>query len=190
MFYAATMFIALSAFPAGAQAALRDAVDEAQLARNAYHAKLGKVREALLARLEQQLRDATKRGDLDGALEVKKEIARVRDSDFVTLMEDIMGSARQLAATEQALLGRWAVQLVKDGRVTYASEWTFSKNGLVTSSNPGGALRGTWQAELGEGRVRVNWSADAWETLVLPLKPEGVTGSSWSGAAVQAKKVK
>jgi hypothetical protein len=177
--------------PPTADAKIKDAVNKAEAARKAYYESLEKLEEALVADLKKQLDATTKAGNLDGALAIRKEIDKIETGDFVSIMEDVLGHSRLLAAVENSLLGRWRVELVKGGRTTFSSEWTFAKDGTITSTNPTGAPKGTWKTELAKSRVYIDWGSGAWETFTLPLRPELAVGESWSGMDVtmRAKKL-
>jgi hypothetical protein len=170
--------------PPTAEAKIKDAVNSAEAARKAYYESLDKIESALVADLKKQLEATTKSGNLDGALAIRKEIDRIETGDFVSIMEDVLGHSRLLAAVETTLAGRWRVELVKGGRAIFSSEWTFAKDGTVTSTNPTGAPKGTWKTELAKGRIYIDWGSGAWETFALPLRPELAVGESWSGMDV------
>jgi len=177
--------------PTTADAKIKDAVNKAEAARRAYYESLENIEVALVADLKKQLDATTKSGDLDGALALRTEIDKIETGDFVSIIEDVLGHSRLLATVEERLIGRWRVELVKDGRVIYSSDWTFEKGGTATSTNPTGALKGKWVTELKKGRVFIDWGSGAWETFALPLRPELAVGESWSGMDVvmRAKKL-
>jgi hypothetical protein len=170
--------------PGTADAKIKDAVNKAEAARKAYYEILDKLEASLVADLKKQLDATTKSGDLDGALALRNEINKIEIGDFVSIIEDVLGHSRLLAAAESRLIGRWRVELIKEGRAIYSSEWTFEKDGTVTSTNPTGALKGKWVTELGKSRIFIDWGSGAWETFSLPLRPELAVGESWSGMDV------
>lgn len=176
--------------PPTAEAKIKDAVNKAEVARKAYYESLEKIEDALVGDLKKQLNASTKAGDLDGAVAIRSELDKIETGDFVSIIEEALGYSRLLAAAENALIGRWRVELVKEGRAIFASEWNFERDGTVTSTNPTGAPRGTWKTELAKGRVYIDWGSGAWETFALPIRPELAVGESWSGLDVtmRAKK--
>lgn len=176
--------------PPAADAKMKEVMKSAEEARHAYFKALQKVEVALVAELQKQLEVTTKAGDLDGALAIRHELDRLKTGDFVSIVEESLAYSRLLAAAENSLVGRWQVELVNGDGVIYASEWTFEKDGLVTSTNPTGATKGKWKTELGKHRIYIDWGSGAWDTFTLPLRPELVIGESWSGieVTVRAKK--
>jgi hypothetical protein len=81
------------------------------------------------------------------------------------------------------------VQLLKEGKEIYKSQWVFNRDGTVTSKD--GAPRGRWVTKLAEGEINIEWSATAWETMWLPLGQDRTAyGESWSGGTLRAKKLR
>jgi hypothetical protein len=176
--------------PPTADAKIKDAVNKAEGARKAYYESLEKIEETLVADLKKQLEATTKAGNLDGALAIRKEIDRIETGDFVSIMEEVL-AIQDCSLPRKIRSSKGRAELVKSGRAFFSSEWTFEKDGTVTSTNPTGAPKGTWKIELAKGRVYIDWGSGAWETFTLPLRPELAVGESWSGMDVtmRAKKL-
>jgi len=82
-----------------------------------------------------------------------------------------------------ALFGTWHVSFTNG----YAPDWTFEKDGFVSSTQ--GAPTGKWTAE--DTLVRIKWDhPTAWETLQRPIVPCGTAGGSWMpNVSILAKKL-
>ncbi len=167
--------------PPAAQAKLQEAVAAAEKSRKTYYDEMDKLRDKLLRELQDQLEATTKTGNLDGALEIRKEIDRIQTEDFVTAIETTFGASRLIAAAEKSLLGTWDVKFTKRGKVAFTSDWTFHSDGRVTSTH--GATKGQWKVELERARIYIDWedTEDAWDAFQLPLSPKLAYGSSWWG---------
>lgn len=85
------------------------------------------------------------------------------------------------------LVGTWKVKVGP----TFQTEWTFSADGTVASTN-GDFKTGKWTVEETRQRILVSWSERVWETMSLPLNPKLTLGTSCHSTSwrVEAVKVK
>jgi hypothetical protein len=87
-----------------------------------------------------------------------------------------------------ALAGKWKAHgknssgnIVWEGVFTFFADFT----ALVEDKNP--ARKGKWIIE--RDRIRVNWQDGPWDEFMLPIRPDGISGRSWSGGTTYAAKI-
>lgn len=124
--------------PATAQAALDKAT-----------ADIAKVRVALVASLTKAQEAATKKGDLDGAMAVKEEIAK---------QTKLIGP---VPATEEAYR-KWVVGAWNVKGPGYTGVWTFDAKGGCTQ----GSTKGRWTLKGME--VKAQWDTGPCDGLTIP----------------------
>jgi WD40 repeat protein/formylglycine-generating enzyme required for sulfatase activity/tetratricopeptide (TPR) repeat protein len=82
----------------------------------------------------------------------------------------LAGGNLNRADAKAMLLGTWKVKVGP----TFETEWRFEANGTVHSSQ--GQPKGKWTT--GQNSVLIVWNDKAWDSLNLPLDPNGSTGNS------------
>jgi hypothetical protein len=146
-----------------------------------YEKHRGENRGALIEKLKEQVKAATKSGNLDEALAIREAIKVFSDSPADTPEEKTPPvAARPRTPTKRELLeqvrGSWNVSV----RGIPGEVWTFNRDNTVVISGSGTG-HGKWTLE--KNRVYITWlhRANGWDTLKFPLDQMPVAGDSWAG---------
>jgi hypothetical protein len=107
-----------------------DAEAEVEKARKKFLTEESAIRAKLVAELQKQLDAETKKGNLDGALAIRGEIERVKQS------ETKLGKADPaLDAAKKVLIGgKWRFAVLG---TPYQAQWEFNDDGSITNSDKG-----------------------------------------------------
>ena len=148
-------------------------------------------REALIAKLQEEVKAATQANNLDDALAIRDAIKALSPPEKVATAKEPKadvapnGTAKPpiKASMLALLLGDWKVS---DTKIAGHLEiWTFNRNGTV-QINMSQDQVGVWR--MGSKGVDIRWQhlppGNNWNTLNSPLNRETVTGDSFTGAGV------
>ena len=147
---------------------------EKQEADNVYKDALNKAKEKCVKVLKKEQDALLVKKDLAGANKIQAKI-----DDLIENKEKKV-EKKPIPIEAKDLIGEWDVKC-KD----FVAVWKFCDDFSVTASV--GTPLGIWSVK--DKTVRIEWTAQAWETLYLPLKLDGTKGDSWRGkGCVLAKK--
>src|SRR5262249_12938145 len=141
-------------------------------------------------------RNSMLRAEIEAAYrQAIKDFIKAKKDDEAALLEKEFLELRLRITTpdeiEAMLVGIWrVVHFDAKGKEVFRADWTFRKDGTVTSTK--GSPRGVWTIEKDKQRVHTKWegSDEPWETFALPLSPTKTTGESFNGWRKEARKIK
>ena len=176
---------------AKANEALRKYQAARQKLDEAHEKSRAENREALIAKLQAEVKAATQANNLDDALAIRDAIKTLSLPEKVAAAKERKADAPPndtakpptKASMLARLLGNWKVS---DSKIAGHLEiWTFNRNGTV-QINMSQDQVGVWR--IGDKSVDIRWQhlppGNNWNTLNFPLDRETVTGDSFTGAGV------
>lgn len=179
-----------------------EAVRKYQAARkkldDSYEGDRKENRAALVAKMQEEVKAATKANSLDEALAIR---------DAIKVLQTVPRKTAKLPASPTSpddktdrtardpnvgiLLGSWQVEITSPTKGTTRFVWTFNRDHSINLIGPGETSRGVWMLEKDYLSIRWPDRTGEWETFKLPLSPIQISGDSWVGNnSVRAIKIK
>ena len=167
-----TPTINLEELPQEVQVEVQRALQEAHRARLAYLEAISRANAAAVQRLERQVTNQTRRGNLEGALASRQAIEAINAGWVKSEVEaetDLLGN-RVVGKKEmilQNIVGIW--------NNSNGQSWTFNEDGTINNSFRN--FRGTWSIN-DENKVVVKMHYDPEEILIMNENNTLLTGTT------------
>lgn len=160
--------------PKDAKKSVDDSQAEIEKARKKFQAEAKAIQAKLLVDLQKHMDAETKKGNLDGAIAIRAEIARLKMPD-----PEIVGEHKAVTDAKKILVGgKWKLTVLN---ALYSATWEFKDNLTLTRNEGGGNSEGKWTIETrGKTKfLKIVWTEGAQEEFPLPLNARRMLGTKF-----------